>query len=194
MKAEGIALLLLPFIITVFGGDYSAGAFRNLLSYHSERGKIYISKILTTLILSLATVLVFGAVSTIAGGIAFGLGGYSLGMVFDLFKGLLLILPVMIAFIGHCILAWTKRCSYTIVIYLVGLIVWAMITQIMAIIMPYLEWLTQLDLMSAMGQLITYQTLSFIQIIVLLVFSAILIVISLGLGIYKYKTTDFDFN
>lgn len=194
--AEILLLLLLPFVIAVFGGDYSAGTFRNLLSYHSKRGKIYGAKLITSLILTLISLIAFAVISMVTGTITFGFGGLGAGRMLMLVKGILLMLPMLAACVcvGHCIMAFTKRNSYTISIYLVGMLVWSMVLQGVAFLVPSLAWVLNMDLTGTMGRMLSYPQLSSTELLAPLVFSAVLIVGTTLLGGYKYSKTDFDFN
>lgn len=194
----GMVLLffLLPFIIAVFGGDYAAGTYRNLLSYHSERGKIYMAKLITSAILTIVMLLSFSLFSMAIGGIVFGLDGFTSAVVFGAVKALLLMFPVLLALlsVGHCIMALTKKISATIAIYLVGLSFSGLIMQVPAMLFPKLEWVTELDLTGSITTVAQYAMDSKVKIMVPMVFSLILIVGTYIFGTIRYKTTDFDFN
>lgn len=193
---SGFVLFLLVFIITIFGVDYSSGTYRNLLSYHSSRGSIYAAKVITNTILTIVMLIGFLVLNVIIGGILFGFGGFSAALFLTIIKGFLLTMPILIAFItlGHCIVAFSKRTSYAIAIYLVGLIVWSLVLQIPAMLIPRLEWLMQLDLMSAPKLVAQYAVNGSASIAVPMIFSIILIVGTYVLGLARYKTTDFDFS
>lgn len=188
------ALLLLPLVISIFASDYRTGAFRNLLSHSLSREKIYMGKLLTTLLLTVATVVLFGILNAAVGLIMFGIGGMAIFV--NLLKGMVLILPLLTAFVcvGHCIVAFTKSSGNSIAVYLVGALAWSTILQIGSFLLPGGEWIMNLDLMSQVGTLFRPDLLKFTDIATPLVFAFILIIGSVIMGINRYKATDFDFN
>lgn len=198
---EGMALLLLPFIIAIFGADFSTGTFRNLISHGTNRNKIYLAKMCGSLILTVLMLLSFIILSGVVGAAMFGFAGFSGALLVEIIGAIVRMLPILMAFIciGHCIIAFTKRSSYTIAIYLVGTMVWALILQVLAMLRPGMQWLMQLELMSAVGAVTGFSSLngqialSGGQLIVPMVFSLILIVGSLAVGMNRYKRLDFDF-
>lgn len=194
--SNGLALFLLPLIISVFGADFSAGTFRNLLSYESGRKKIYIAKLICTLVFSIIMLLAFVVVGGLLGSLFFGFGGFSVAFISQIFTILALQLPIYIALIciGHCILAFSKKCSYTIATYIVGLLVWSFVLQMVGLAIPRLSWVIQLDLMSMLNTLANYKMVSNGEIVFPVIFAVGVMIISFGLGGYRYKTTDFDFN
>ena len=194
----GVAFLflILPFIMAVFGVDYSTGTYRNLLSYHSRRGTIYLAKMITSAILTLVMLICFVVFSVIAGGIMLGFGGFTGAVLMGVAKALLLMLPVMLAMIGvgYCVMTFTKKTSATIAVYLIGITVSGLAVQLPMVLFPKAEWISQLDLTSSIGTLAQYGIRAEGEIMVPLVFSAILIAGTYILGVVRYKTTDFDFN
>jgi|GEM_PF-1178223 len=191
-----LPLFLLPLLIAVFGADYSAGTFRNSLSYLSKRTPIYLSKLLISILLTIVIVLVYIIGSVLIGSLFFGFGG--LGAAF--WKQTLIIaalqFPINLAFIclGHCIMAVSRKTSHTIAIYLVGLLVWSVILQLISMTIPGAQWLMNFDLMNAMTVMANYQSYTRADIIMPQVFSLAVIAASLGIGVYRYQKTDFDFN
>lgn len=189
-------LFLLPFIITVFGADYSSGTYRNLLSYHSKRAEIYAAKTITSLILTVVMLVGFTIFGAVIGGILFGFGGFTAAVFMEIIKTSVLLLPVLGAVIalGYCIMAFVKKTSYTISIFLVGALVWSLILQVLAMLVPRWEWILQLDLMSAVKMIGQYAANADVSIMIPMVFSVILLVGSYVIGSLKYSRTDFDFN
>jgi len=193
--SNSLSLFLLAFIIAVFGAEFSSGAFRNLLSYESNRAKIYFARLLTIILFSVIAILSMVIISMIAGSIIFGFGGMGSGFFIQLFTGLLLQLPIYIAFIslGQFILIFTKKTSSTIAFYLVGLVIWTLVIDILAMLSSSLNWLMNLELMTALNTVADYPSAASSDIAVSLIFSAALIIASTIFGIFKYQRTDFDF-
>jgi len=187
---------LLPFVIAVLGADYSSGAYRNLLSYHSGRGGIYAAKMLTSIILTVLMLVCTSVINIIIGGIVFGFGGFTGIVLLGTVKNIILMLPILISLIGtaHCVLAFTKKTSTTIAFYLVGLTVWSLILQIPALLIPGMEWLLQLDFSSSIKMVGQYAMNADVKIMVPMIFSFLLIAGTYVFGMIKYKTTDFDFS
>ena len=196
--ADIFALLLLPFVITVIGADYSTGAFRNLLSYHSKRSSIYIAKAVTTFLLTMVSAVLYAVLTCLSGGLVFGFSGFSLALFGQVVKGLLFMMPIVagLTALGYCLMVVLKKTSYTIAAYLVGMIVWTMVLQIFAMLIPGMNWLMQLDLMSALGIAaeVAAGTAASSSLMIPMIFSVVLLVGCTVFGIYRYKTTDFDFS
>jgi len=194
--ASSYAFFILPFIITVFGADYSSGTYRNLLSYHSGRTGIFAAKMITTTIITIAMLIGAGILAFIVGGILFGFGGFSAAVIVQVLKAMIFMLPILLAFIalGYCITALTKKTSYTIAIYFVTLLVWSVVIQLPAMLIPGMGWLMDLDLMNSLKTAAQYAGGADVSLAVPMVFSIILMIGSGVLGLIKYKTTDFDFS
>lgn len=193
---SGFLFFLLPFVIAVFGADYSSGAYRNLLSYHSGRGGIYAAKMITSIILTVLMLVGTAVINIIIGGIVFGFGGFTGTVLLGTLKGIIMMLPILIALIGtaHCVLAFTKKTSAAIAFYLVGLMVWSMVLQIPAMLIPGMRWLMELDFVSSVKVVGQYAMGADVKIMVPMIFAIILIAGTYVLGVIKYKATDFDFS
>jgi len=187
---------LLPFIIAVFGADYSSGAYRNLLSYHSGREGIYAAKIITSIILTVLMLFGSAVFSIIIGAVVFGFGGFTGAVLLGTVKCIIMMLPILVSLIaaGHCVLAFTKKTSATIAFYLVGLIVWSLVLEIPAMLIPNMEWLLQLDFASSIKAAAQYAMNADVKILIPMLFSFVLIAGTYVLGVIRYKTTDFDFD
>jgi len=194
--ASGYAFFILPFIITVFGADYSSGTYRNLLSYHSGRTGIFTAKLITTTIITIAMLIGTGILAAIVGSVLFGFGGFSAALIVQVLKAIIFMLPILLAFIGlgYCITALTKKTSYTIAFYFVILLVWSIVIQVPAMLIPGMSWLMALDLMSSLKTAAQYAAGADVSLAVPMVFSIILLAASGVTGLIKYKTTDFDFS
>mgnify|MGYP003623628592 CR=1 FL=1 len=179
-SAELLLVLILPFIIAVFGGDYASGAFRNLLSYHSKRKNIYIAKLLTTSIVAVLLTIAFEVLSWLTGTVFFGFGN-SIGLrLVNMLPGTLLMLPRIIDFIsiGQGVIAFTKKTGTTIAIYLIGMICWALVIQVVAMFFPGVSWIMNLDLTTMLGLIFDYTSLSLQSILTPTIFSIIIIAVT----------------
>lgn len=193
---SGFLFFLLPFVIAVFGADYSSGAYRNLLSYHSGRAGIYAAKMITSIILTVLMMVGTSVINIIIGGIVFGFSGFTGTVLLGTVKSIIMMLPILISLIGtaHCVLAFTKKTSATIAFYLVGLTVWSLVLQIPALLMPKMGWLLQLDFSSSIKTAAQYAMNADVKIMVPMIFSFLLIAGTCVFGAIKYKATDFDFS
>lgn len=193
---DAFVLFLLPLIISIFGSDYSSGTYRNLLSYHSRREMVYTAKVITTVILTVMMVIGLLIAAAVVGGVVFGFGGFSGALVLKMAKGAVMMLPILTAIIavGYCIMTFMKKTSYTIAIFLVGLVVWSLILQIITSIKPEMEWIMQLNLMNTLDIVGEYLTKGDVKIMISMLFSLIILVGTYILGLIRYKNTDFDFN
>jgi hypothetical protein len=191
-----ITIFILVFIITIFGTDYSAGAYKNSLSYHSNRCKIYLSKLLLSSGLAIGLLFALGLMSLIVGGIFFGFHGYAIANLLPAVTAIALMIPMMLTFIsiGYCIIAFTKKVSATIATYIVGILACSTLLQIARMVFPTKVWLSRLDLMSSMGQMTKYQALSAVEILTPIGLAVAIIILTTSIGMYKYQKTDFDFN
>ena len=189
-------MLVLVFIIAVFGVDYASHTYKNILSYHTKRSKIYLSKLGLSSLLAIGSLLIWGLISFVVGGISFGFQGYSAENLIPVITGVALMVPMLLAFvsIGYCIVVFTKKTSATIATYIIGGIVIGTILQIAALMFPAKQWIPRIDLASSMGAMVKYQTLETLDIITPIGLAIALIILTTGIGFYQYKKTDFDLN
>ena len=146
-----VFLFFLPVVISVFCADFTAGTYRNTLSYESDRVKVYAAKLLLSIALCLAMLLGMLAVSFLFGSFAFGFSGFTAAFFGKLFTALLLQLPIYLAIITvcHCLVSFTKKSSSTIAVFLVGYFVLNLILQLAVGIFHMPDWLMLLDVQSA---------------------------------------------
>jgi len=191
-----LPLIMLPFIIVIFGADYSSGAFRNLLSYYSERDKIYLSKLSLSFLVGLGAKVVFILLNLIIGTLYFGIGGISGASLIQALTGTLLMVPTLLATIamGHCIVALTKKVSSTIAIFLVGVLGWSTVIQMAAMMFPSKPWVISLDIVSMMGSMMKYSELATSSIVMQMILSFAILIGTTVVGMYTYRKTDFDFS
>ena len=191
-----ITMFTLVFIITVFGADYSSGAYKNVLSYHSKRSKIYLSKLLLSSLLAVSLLFILGLISLAVGGVFFGFHGYTITNLLPAITAIALMIPILLSFvsIGYCLIAFTKKVSATIATYIVGILACGTLLQIAILMFPTKQWIQRLDLMTSMGKMTKYQSLSAVEILTPIGLALAIIILTTGIGIYKYQKTDFDFN
>lgn len=191
-----LSWFVLVFIIVVFGVDYSAHTYKNLLSYQTKRSKIYLSKLSLSSLLAIGSLLIWGLISFVIGGVAFGFQGYSVERFIPMITGVALMMPMLLAFvsIGYWLVVFTKKTTTTIATYIIGGIVVGTILQISAMLFPAKQWIPRVDLASAMSAMMKYQTLETLDIITPIGLAIALIILTTGMGLYKYKKTDFDLN
>jgi len=189
-------MFVLVFIIVVFGVDYSSHTYKNILSYHTKRSKIYLSKIGLSSLLAIGSLLIWGLISFVIGGISFGFQGYNAENILPMITGVALMIPMLLAFvsIGYCLVVFTKKTSATIATYIIGGITIGTVLQIAALMFPAKRWIPRLDLASSMGEMMKYQTLETLDIMIPMGIAVVLIILTTGIGLYKYKKTDFDLN
>lgn len=189
--SNAMPFFLLAIIITVFCADFTAGTHRNTLSYESNRTKVYLGKLLLSIgifVLLYFAQLVF---SWLIGGVFFGFTGFSAEYFLQTLVGFLLMLPVHIGIIsiGHCIVAFARKSSVTIAVYLIGLTLVSSFLQ-MASQLRNLAWLLLLDVISAGHTLVYYWQSAPSDIIITVVFGLVAAVASTALGLARYNKTD----
>jgi hypothetical protein len=153
VSAGLLPFFLLPLMLAVFAANYSAGTYRNTLSYETRRGKMYWAKLLTTALLQL-----------------------------PIYLG-------MICFI-HFLIAFTQKSSTTIAVFLLVLLLFPSVVQLLTFLLPTFGWLANFDLLSGLGAVAGYATASPISVILPVALGAVLAVASTSAGIYKYVKAD----
>lgn len=187
-----IAFFFLPITIAVFCADFSAGTYRNTLSFESNRTRVYLAKLLLSIGLCLAMVLAGLVVSWILGGIAFGFTGFGAGYFAQILTILLLQLPIYLAFVAvfHCVTAFTKKSSTTIAICLIGFVAVAAILQALVVAVPSLDWLLMLEPQSAGKMMAMYDTVPLGNILFIVAYNLAITVAATLLGITCFRKTD----
>lgn len=187
-----VPFFFLPITIAVFCADFTAGTYRNTLSYESNRTRVYLAKLLLSVGLCLAMVLGSVVVSWLLGGIAFGFTGFTAAYFMQILTVLLLQLPIYLAFVAvyHCITAFTMKSSTTIAVFLVG--VFGLTVAIQALVMaePSLNWLTMLEPQSAGKMMAMYDTVPLGNIVTIAAYNIGITVAATLLGILRFRKTD----
>lgn len=192
MLAEDfLPFFFLPLIITIFCADFTAGTHRNTLSYESSRIKVYLSKLVLSILCAVALNLITLAFSWFVGGVLFGFGGFTAEYLLQTLIFLLLLLPVQLGVIGfgHCLVAFTKKSSSTIAAYLLVLAIVSVILQT-ASLLPSLQWLTLLDWNGVGSLLAAYWTMPIGNIIIAAGTGLVIATATTALGISHYRKTD----
>ena len=187
-----IFMFFLPIAIAVFCADFTAGTYRNTLSYESNRTKVYMAKLLLSIGLCLAMVIGTVIVSLILGAFAFGFSGITTAAVGKLLIVILLQLPIYLATITvcHCLASITKKSSMTIAFFLVGYFVLTLIVQLMVGAFSLPEWLMVIEPQSAGKFAASFETAPVKDIAILIAYYMGVSVIALLLGAGYYKKTD----
>lgn len=186
-----LLFFLLPLIITVFCADFSHGTYRNTISYESSRTKVYISKLLLSVGFCLLLELIALCSGWLVGVLLFGFSGFSAQYFVRLAVVLLLLLPTQLGLIGlgHCIVAFTKKSSSTIAIFLIGLTVISIALQSLAMF-PELGWLSLLDWNSTGKLLATYWNMPAASIAFIVCTQLIIASVTTVLGVSRYRGSD----
>jgi ABC-type transport system involved in multi-copper enzyme maturation permease subunit len=192
VSAGLLPFFLLPLMLAVFAADYTAGTYRNTLSYETRRGKVYWAKLLTSIlafVLLFAVSLVFAA---LIGSLLFGFGGLSFEYIGWLLMTILLQLPIylgMICFI-HFLIAFTQKSSTTIAVFLLVLLLFPSVVQLLTFLLPTFGWLANFDLLGGLGAVAGYATASPGSIILPVTLGAVLAIASTSAGIFRYVKVD----
>jgi ABC-2 type transport system permease protein len=192
VSAGLLPFFLLPLMLVVFAADYSAGTYRNTLSYETRRGRVYWAKLLMSIISFVLLFVVSLVFAALIGSALFGFGGFSLEYAGWLLTTILLQLPIylgMICFI-HFLIAFTQKSSTTIAVFLLVLLLFPSVVQLLTFLLPTFGWLANIDLLSGLGAVAGYATATPISIILPVTLGAALAVASTTLGVYRYKKTD----
>ena len=187
-----IFLFFLPVAIAVFCADFSAGTYRNTLSYESDRTKVYMAKLLLSIGLCITMVLGMLAVSFLLGSVAFGFSGFTAAFFGNLSAALLLQLPIYLATITicHCLVSFTKKSSSTIAVFLVGYFVLDLILQLAVGIFHMPEWLMLLDAQSAGKLMAGYASAPKSYVVFVAVYYLGIATLTTLLGAVCYHKTD----
>jgi ABC-type transport system involved in multi-copper enzyme maturation permease subunit len=186
-----LPFFFLPLIITIFCADFGNGTYRNTLSYETNRTKVYLSKLILSVCGCVFLTLVSLLLSILIGGIAFGFGGLTPAFFLQILVSTLLLLPIQLAIIGfgHCLVAFTKKSSMTIAIYLIALMLLTSLIQMLTMI-PSLQWLSLLDWNMVGKLMISYWTLPFSDILIAVVSGLAIAAGTTVLGVTHYRKAD----
>ena len=187
-----IPFFFLPVILAVFCADFSAGTYRNTLSFESNRTKVYFSKLLLSVGICLAMVLGMLGVSWLVGGIAFGFGGFSTAYFGKVFTVLLLQLPIYLSYIavGHFLVAVTKKSSTTIAIFLIGYFAVAIVLQTVAESDASREWMQLLDPTTSGQIMVSYEAMQIKDILFVVLYNIGIIGVTTLIGVTHYRKAD----
>jgi ABC-type transport system involved in multi-copper enzyme maturation permease subunit len=188
-----LPFFLLPLMLAVFAADYSAGTYRNTLSYETRRGRVYWAKLLTSIISFVLLFVVSLVFATLVGSVLFGFGGFSLEYVGWLLTTVLLQLPIYLGMICaiHFLIAFTQKSSTTIAVFLLVLLLFPSVVQLLTFLLPTFGWLANFDLLGGLGAVAGYATAAPINIILPVTLGGALAIASTSAGMYRYMKTDF---
>ena len=186
-----LAFFLLPLIITIFCADFSAGAYRNTLTYESSRAKVYLAKLTLSVLGCIALSLINLVFSWIVGGFLFGMSGFTAEYLLQMLVTLLLLFPVQLGLIGfgHCVVAFTKKSSTTVAIFLVAPTLLSAAFQMLSLL-PTFSWLPLLDWNSVGSWLAAYWTMSGGEIFLAVGSGLAVAAVSTALGLAHYRKAD----
>lgn len=187
-----VIFFFLPVAIAVFCADFTASTHRNTLSYESDRGKVYWAKLALSLGISLVLVFSLVALNWVLGGIILGFDGFSLAYFGRILITFLLQLPVYLAVVAvlHLMIAFTKKSSSTIAIFLVGYFTLLIVLQVITSYFPGLEWMILLDPLNA-ARIMAYRegvpmaTMAFIA-----GYNLVVAAVATLLGLFCFKKAD----
>jgi ABC-type transport system involved in multi-copper enzyme maturation permease subunit len=187
-----LAFFMLPLMLAVFATDFTAGTYRNTLTFETQRGKVYWAKLLTSII---QFVMLFAAglvVSWLIGSILFGFGGLNLSFIGRILLTALLQAPIYLGMICliHFLISVTRKSSATIAGFLLFLLLFPSVVQLLTFLLPTFSWLEHLDLFSGLGTVASYATAAPIDIILPIVLGGLLAVASTAVGLLRYTKAD----
>lgn len=192
MAENMFTILLLPIFLAVLGADYNAGTYRNTLSYEANRKKVYLGKFLVSCGATLLLLVVSLVFSWLIGGLFFGFGGFSAGYFIQLLTTLLLQAPIYLAILslGHCLLAFTQKSGATVAVFLLVMLLYSSVIQMLAGLLPKYQWLIRLDFLSGIKLMASYQTADPMDIVIPLIFSGVILVGTFAAGMVRYVKAD----
>lgn len=187
-----LTLFLLPIVIAVMGADFSSGAFRNTLSYETDRKKIYIGRYLVSIICTLVTLAASLLFMWLLGGILFGFGGFSGAYFARILTTLGLQLPIYLALLAfaQCLVAATQKSSTAIAVFLIVFVTYSGVIQLLAMLLPTVKWLMQLDFLSVVKMAGSYQSFSASDFVLPMLTAAVVWLASMVLGLVRYSKAD----
>lgn len=192
MVGENVLLFFfIPIILTIFCADFTNGTYRNTLSFESSRTKIYLAKLgLSAVICFLMQILMILACWVI-GGVAFGSLGFSAGYLIHMAVAVLLFLPGQLAAVCliHCIIAFTKKSSSTIGIFIGACVGVTMVVQLLSMI-PQFDWVVYLDWNSVGQTLINYGSTPLYGLVISVGSGLLVAAASTIAGVAHYRKAD----
>lgn len=193
VMAENIfAIFLLVISVVVLGSDFGAGAVRNTLSYETDRKKVYLGKFVVSVVLMLAMLLAGLVFSWILGSILFGFGGFSGAYFVSLLVTLALQMPIYLALLsfGQCLVAFTQKSGAAIAAYLLVVMLFSSVVQVLVALLPTVSWIARLDFLSGIKLVSMYQTAPLADIVAPVIMAAIVLVGTMVAGLLRYEKAD----
>ncbi|MFV0401527.1 MAG: hypothetical protein ACK5LX_13060 [Oscillospiraceae bacterium] len=193
MLAQSIIFLaFLPIALAIFCADFSAGTYRNTLSYESNRKRVYLSKLLLSAGLCILIALAMVLFSCLVGGIFFGFAGFTGQFFAHTLTTFVLQLPLFLAAVAVChfLIAFTQKSSTTITIFLVGFMAITVILQVLATSVPGMDWLMLFDPQSG-GKIMAYREMaSTADMVIVAGYNIAVAVAATVLGLVRYRKVD----
>lgn len=192
LMGENILLFFfIPVVLTVFCADFTNGTYRNTLSYESNRTKVYMAKWIVSAVSCFLLQILMVVAGWIMGAIAFGSFGFSAGYFVKTLIGIILILPGQLATVSfiHCLIAYTKKSSSTIGIFIGVSLGSSMVLQMLTMI-PQFSWLSYLDWNTSGNMLMNYWNAPLTGIVLAVGTGLAVTVVSTVLGLMHYRKAD----
>ena len=184
-----IPFFFLPIVLAVFCADFSAGTYRNILSYESKRGRVYLSKLLLSIVLCVGMIVASQAFSILLGGVLFGFTGFTAAFFSRTLLVFALQLPICIGFISvsHFLVAITKKSSTTITAFIVGYLAVVVLLQSVSMDFPSVMMMEP----QTGGQIMAmYEAATLSEIITILLYHAAISLIAVVAGLLHYRKVD----
>jgi len=184
--------LCLPIMLAVFSCDFTNGTYRNTLSFETNRYKVYFSKLLLNIVISFILSILNVLSSIIFSGILYGFDSFTAAIILEYIWGIFLQMPVYIGVIclGQCAIAFIRKSSGVIAVYIVGLMIVGIAVQTLMISFPNAQWFMYIDPLTAITALAGYRELTLKEILTFIgVFSGVGVISSL-IGAKHFKTAD----
>ena len=187
-----IPFFFLPIVLAVFCADFNAGTHRNILSYESKRGRVYLSKLLLSVVLCVGMMAASQAFSILLGGVLFGFTGFSAAFFTRTLLVLALQIPICIGFISVChfLVAITKKSSATIAAFIVGYIAVVVLLQSVSSYVPSLSWIMMMEPQTGGQIMAMYEAATPCEIITILLYHAAISGIAIVAGLLHYRKVD----
>lgn len=186
--------VFLSIILAVFCADFNEETYKNTLSYESNRGKIYFSKLFLAIGISLGLKLIMILTSLLFGILFIGGRGLDINFFIELAITFLKQLPIYVATISatFLIISIVKKSSATIGLYVGGLFGITLITQSLPSINKNLEIVQLLDPLQATTLLAQPGALDSFHTTFILATFAIAFVLFTLLGVNHFKKCDLN--
>lgn len=193
MRDDGLfPFFILSFATAVLGADYSTGAIRNTLAYFADRRNVFLAKCITGFLCCLVYTFVCLAASSVLGILLYGFGGFNLTFLFRILAQIILSMPLYLGMIAisYCLLVFTKKTSFTITAYMIGLLFIPSFTYQIYEFFPNAKWLKLCDPLSAFSMLSRFWEFPTGYVGMVLLVWLGLDVLILGIGMRRYTLAD----